>query len=51
MRPSVTMRMRGHPKSNLHDVSGAITSAERQTPQIQKVRRLCALSRYTGKAK
>lgn len=47
MWPSVTMRMRGHPNSHLHDVAGAITSAERQTPLIQKARRPCALSRYS----
>lgn len=33
---SVAMCMRGHPKSNLHDVAGAMASAERQTPLTQR---------------
>lgn len=33
---SVAMCMRGHPKSDLHDAAGAMTSAERQTPLTQR---------------
>ncbi len=51
MRPSVTTRMRGHPKSDLHDVAGAVTSAESQTPHIQRLEDLVLLTGTLGKAK
>lgn len=49
--PSATMRMRGHPRGNLHDVTGPMTSAERQTPQTQRQEDLVLLTNTLGKSK
>lgn len=38
--------MRGNPRRNLHDVAGAMTSDERQTPQIQRQEDLVLSLKY-----